>query len=85
MPDFTSTSQRALLKFNNKRVITNSTVFKPSIKRGLIGQMYAFGEQYGFANAQKSTIANTYNKAFTISRARLMVDAQVYRKASLFL
>jgi len=79
MPDFTPTTQRALLKFNNKRVITNSTVFKPSIKPGFIGQMFAFGEHDGFANAQKSTIASTYNKRFKILRVRRMVGAQVSR------
>ena len=85
MPDASTLNQHAILKFNNKRVITDSLVFKPTIKLGLIGQMYASGEQDGFSNPQKSTSANTYNKGFTISRVRIMVGAQVSRKGSFFL
>lgn len=85
MPDATELSKHALLGFNNKRVLTDSIVFKPSIKVGLVGQMYAFGEQDGYSNPQKSTSANTYNKGFNIARVRIMLGGQLSRKGSFFL
>lgn len=50
----------------------------------MLGQMYAFGEQDGFAKPQTSTSPKTWNRGFTLSRLRIMLGGQLTRKSTFF-
>lgn len=84
-PDFTSLRKYSVININKKNVSTDPATFKPTIQVGAIVHMFAFAEQDGYSNPQTAATPNSWNKGFTLYRARVLVGGQLSEKGSFFM
>jgi len=85
-PTFASIRKYSGLSINRKQVLNDTLAsFKPTIQVGSIVQMFAFAQQNGYTDPQTSTSPTTFNKGFTLYRARVLVGGQLSPQGSFFL
>lgn len=75
-----------LFNINKKHILDNDAVpFKPSIQVGAIVHMFASSEQDGYSNPQGAATPTSWNRGFTLYRARVLVGGQLSKKGSFFM
>jgi len=85
-PNLKYVRNTALFNINKKHILSNDTTpFKPSIQVGAIVHMFASSEQDGYSNPQGAATPNSWNRGFTLYRARVLVGGQLSRKGSFFM
>ena len=85
-PSFASVRKYSKFAFNRKAVLIDSLVpFKPTIQVGSIVHMFAFNQQDGYSDPQNAKSPTSWNKGFTLYRARVLVGGQLSPEGSFFL
>src|SRR6266851_2853316 len=77
---------KSLFNINKKQILSNDSIpFKPSIQVGAIVHMFASSEQDGFSNPYGAATPTSWNRGFTLYRARVLVGGQLSKKGSFFM
>lgn len=84
-PNFTQIRKYSILGINRKKVLNDTSAFKPTLQIGALMHMFAFAQQDGYSNPQNAASPTDWNRGFTLYRARVLIGGQLSRKGSFFL